>query len=84
MNISVSVREICDKGKWMDLCDVTGINEWALSEGRISYDEQITLTNEQACKLGIIQAQTQANTACIGRIARRRYGKLKSVRAIRR
>ena len=83
MNISVTVREICDKGKWMDLCDITGINEWALSEGRIDYDERITLTDEQACKLGLIQAQPQANKACSGREARRRYPKLKSVRASR-
>lgn len=68
MEITITVKEICDRHLWQEACDVLGINEWSLNEGRIDYDEVLSVSDEQARKLGLLPAQTQANKACTGRL----------------
>lgn len=53
MKITVTVEEICDKGLWMEFCRLHGWNEWAINEGRVSSDEEVTLTLEEAKQLGL-------------------------------
>ncbi len=54
MKITLTVREIWDRDIWMEVCELTGMNEWACKEGLIEYDEEIEFTEEQAKKLGLI------------------------------
>ena len=63
MEITITVKEICDKHLWEEACDILGINEWSLNEGQIDYDEILTVSEEQARKLGLLPAQTQANNS---------------------
>ena len=50
--ISVTCEEIADKGVWMEFCKLTGISEWAISEGQIPEGEEFLLTENQARELG--------------------------------
>ena len=54
MKIIVTVRDLFDKGVWMEYCDITGTSEWAVKEGRMNSDDEIELTDEQARKLRFI------------------------------
>lgn len=49
--VLITVRQVFDRGWWDDVCRMTGINEWAVNEGRMSYDDTIELTESQYRKL---------------------------------
>ena len=53
MKIIITAREALEKGIWDDLCDLKGFNVWAVNEGQMDGNEEITLTEEEAQKLGI-------------------------------
>lgn len=55
MEIIITVREALDRGIWLELCDLKDWNEWAINEGMMDDTEEITLTEEEAKKLGIIK-----------------------------
>lgn len=54
MKYVITPRELMDKGIWMDYCEATGTNEWAVNEGLMESDEELTLTQEQAEKIGLV------------------------------
>jgi len=54
VQITITAREAFDKNIWIQLCDITGINEWAINEGLMDDDEAITLTEEEARQLHLI------------------------------
>ena len=55
MTVNIKVKEIMDKGKWLELCDMFGINEWAVNEGLIDSEEEFVMTTEQAKELGLLK-----------------------------
>jgi len=55
MKIVVTAQELLDKGLWGDACELLGLNEWAVNEGLMDSDEELTLTEEQAKTLGLIK-----------------------------
>ena len=55
MEIRVTARELMDRYLWIEACDEVGISEWAVNEGRMSMDDEITLTEEQAEKIGLLK-----------------------------
>ena len=55
MEITLTVDELMDKDLWIEACELLGINEWAVNEGLMDSDEELTFTEEQAHKLGILQ-----------------------------
>ena len=55
MEIKITARDLMDKGLWMDACDMLGINEWAINEGLMVHSDILTLSEEQAKKLGLIK-----------------------------
>jgi len=57
MKIRVSFGEVMDAGLWDKFCDVTGINVWAMNEGLANRDEEYSLTEEEAKKIGIISKE---------------------------
>ncbi len=58
MDVSMTVREIVDKGLWDWVCEVEGINPWARNEGLITEDEVITFTGDNVHKLmGKLQSE---------------------------
>jgi len=58
MKITITARELLDKHLWVEACQLTGTNEWAVNEGRMSADDTIELTEEQARKLGLLKKET--------------------------
>lgn len=55
MKISITAGEAMDKGIWMEICELTGLNDWAINEGLMHRDDTIDLNEEQAKKLGLIK-----------------------------
>ena len=47
MKLLITVRELIDMGIWEKVCDMKGINPYALSEGLMSEDEEIELSPEE-------------------------------------
>jgi hypothetical protein len=54
LKILITPRELMDRTRWDEACDLLGINPWAVNEGRMDGDEELTLTEEQAAELGIL------------------------------
>jgi hypothetical protein len=52
--IKISIGELIDKGIWSDACNLLGLDEWCVNEGRASLDDTITITSEQAKELRLI------------------------------
>ena len=51
--VKVTARELLDRGAWIRACEMTGLNEWAVNEGRMDDSETVTLTLAQAVELGL-------------------------------
>ncbi len=54
MKILITARELMERGVWVDACDLLGLDEWAVSEGQMDVDHEITLDEEQARKLWLL------------------------------
>ncbi len=54
MRIVVTVREIMDRGVWLEFCRIRCINEWAVNEGLLDSDAEFTLTALEAQRLGLL------------------------------
>ena len=54
MNIKTSARELMERGLWNEACEVTGMNPYALNEGRMNAEDEITLTERQATRIGLL------------------------------
>jgi hypothetical protein len=55
MNITVAItaREALDLHVWDALCALKGINEWAINEGMMDVNEEITLSLDEVQQLGL-------------------------------
>lgn len=54
LRVVATARELLDRGVWLEFCELRGINEWAINEGRMDDDEQFNFTPDEAKKLGLI------------------------------
>ncbi len=57
MKVTVTPKELFDHpliGMWDRVCDEVGLNPWAVNEGLMDSDEEITLTHEQAQRVGLL------------------------------
>lgn len=63
MNVTVTARELLDRLVWTEACEMLGLNEWAVNEGRMSADDTVALTVEQADKLGLLRTRPVTNSA---------------------
>ena len=55
MKVVLTATEAITYGYWENICNLQGINIWAVNEGLMDGDEEIELTIEEALKLGIIK-----------------------------
>lgn len=55
MKITVTARDLLDKYVWDDWCEAHGINVWAINEGLMDSDEEITLSESEAKQYGFIK-----------------------------
>jgi hypothetical protein len=54
MTITVSARDLFNKGLWEDFCDLTGTNPWCIAEGLGDSDTTFSLEEDEARKLGLL------------------------------
>lgn len=54
MKIIVTARELIERGSWVDACKLTGTNPWAVSEGLMTMEDELTLTEPEAAELELI------------------------------
>lgn len=54
MKLIITAREALDKRVWDKLCELKGINRWAIHEGQMDDSQEITLTEDEARSLGLI------------------------------
>lgn len=54
MEITITVRELFNKGIWEKYCSLTGVNEWAVKEGLLDKSEKVVVSENLAKKLGLI------------------------------
>jgi hypothetical protein len=59
VKIIVTPRELMDASRWDQACELVGLSSWAVNEGQMDSDEEITLTAEQATELGLIDVKEQ-------------------------
>ena len=55
MKVKVTAQELLNKGVWQNYCDAHGINEWAINEGLMDSEEEVTLSEQEAKKYGFIK-----------------------------
>ena len=55
MKIVVTASEMINEGNWDSYCEDKGINPWAVNEGLMDSDEEITLTVDEAEKYGLLK-----------------------------
>ena len=61
MKIIITANEAMDLGIWDNLCKVKGINVWAVSEGLMNSDDEVTLSKEEAVELGVYPIKSSMN-----------------------
>lgn len=54
MKIVTTPGELMDRLRWEQACDQLGINPWAVAEGMMNRDEEVTLSEEQAIEIGLL------------------------------
>ena len=61
MKIVITAKEALDLGIWDSLCKMKGMNVWAMNEGLMSGDEEITLSKREAVDLGVYPVKSSMN-----------------------
>lgn len=52
MNISISLRELLDRGLWDKFCELKGWSIYCLNEGLANSDEVVTLSIDEYKSIG--------------------------------
>jgi hypothetical protein len=55
MKVIITPNELFDLGLWLEYCELTSTNQYAINEGLMPSDTELPLTIDQAKKLGIIE-----------------------------
>jgi len=55
MKVTLTVRELLDRDIWDKICEIKGINPWAINEGLMDDTDEITLTENEARGLYLIE-----------------------------
>lgn len=53
IKIRVSAGTVLHYGNWDAFCQLKGISEWAINEGRMSSSEEFDLTPQEAYQVGL-------------------------------
>ena len=55
MKIIITANEAIDLGIWDNICAIKGINRFAVNEGMISGDDEITLNEKEAVEFKLVK-----------------------------
>ena len=64
MRIAIKASDLIKLGLWDEFCDLRGINIWAVNEGLMGSDEELTLSEDEAKELGLIKQGIQCYPDC--------------------
>lgn len=53
LTIKTTIGKLKDNYDWDKVCEVVGLCEWCLNEGRANRDDEVILNLEQAKKIGL-------------------------------
>lgn len=62
VKISVKFGDILDSGRWTDVCNKYGLNEWCVNEGRADRNDTIDITVADAEKFGLLKDDDENNS----------------------
>lgn len=48
LKVTATVKELMDAGVWDEVCDLLGLNPWAVNEGLMDSSESLTFTPTQS------------------------------------
>ncbi len=54
VTVQIPAYKLIEKGIWQDACELLGLDQWAVNEGKMDEHKMITLTEIQAKELGVI------------------------------
>lgn len=54
VKVQIQIRELFDRGLWLEASQLLCISEWALNEGQVDPDEWLDLTEQDAVALGLL------------------------------
>jgi hypothetical protein len=57
ISMRLTAKELMDRGVWQEYCDLTGTNEWAISEGLMDSSETLTVDHALAYALGMTDVE---------------------------
>jgi hypothetical protein len=52
MKLVLTAREALDRGIWTQLCELKGLNQYAINEGMMDDSQEIELNDAEARELG--------------------------------
>lgn len=55
MDYVITAREANSRGFWKQICELFGVNEWAMNEGLMDSSHEFRLTEKEAIKIGLIK-----------------------------
>jgi hypothetical protein len=58
MKIYVTLREVLERGRWLEFCKAKGFSEWAVNEG--GGDVEVMLTLEEAQRFNVVPSENVA------------------------
>lgn len=53
MKVTITAREILDKGNWDAFCELKGLNPWCINEGLMDAGEEFSLTLAEIRQIGL-------------------------------
>jgi hypothetical protein len=57
MELVFTIKEIMERGLWIDICNIKGWNEWCVKEGLAGMEEQVKLNKGESINLGLIKEE---------------------------
>lgn len=54
MRVLITARELFDRGLWNQACELAGLSSWAVNEGQMDMDDEVSLSAMAADKLGLL------------------------------
>lgn len=59
MRIVLTIQEVMERGLLVEVCEMHGLNEWALAAGRIDHSFEVSLSEQEAQRLGLIPVEVE-------------------------
>lgn len=55
LKVTITAEEAIDRGIWDSICELKGYSVWCVNEGQMDSDHEISLTEAEAKRLGVLK-----------------------------